>query len=71
MVLISFDGVVYTKSDLASAYNQILVPEDTQKLKNFVFGGNQDLFEQGFYSPCSLFKILQSNHDHSLCWNGC
>ena len=48
------DGVYYTTSDLASAYNQVLLSEDTKKLTNFVVGGEQYRFERGFYGLCGL-----------------
>ena len=48
------DGVYYTTSDLASAYNQVPLSEDTKKLTSFVVGGKQYMFERGFYGLCGL-----------------
>ena len=54
MLLTRLDGVNYTTSDLASAYNQVPLSEDTKKLTSFVVGGKQYMFEQGFYGLCGL-----------------
>ena len=54
MLLTRLDGVYYTTSDLASAYNQVLLSEDTRKLTIFVVGGKQYMFERGFYGLCGL-----------------
>ena len=43
------DGVYYTTSDLASAYNQVPLSENTRKLTSFFDGGKQNMFERGFY----------------------
>ena len=48
MLLTRLDGVYYTTSDLASAYNQVPCSEDTKKLTSFVVGGKQYMFERGF-----------------------
>ena len=53
MLLTRLDGVYYTTSDLASAYNQVPLSEDTKKLISFV-GGKQYMFERGFYGLCGL-----------------
>ena len=54
MLLTRLDGVYYTTSDLASAYNQVPLSEDTKKLTSFVVGGKQYMFERGFYGLCGL-----------------
>ena len=54
MLLTRLDGVYYTTSDFASAYNQVPLSEDTKKLTSFVVGGKQYMFERGFYSLCGL-----------------
>ena len=54
MLLTRLDGVYYTTSDLASAYNQVPFSEDTKKLTCFVVGGKQYMFERGFYGLCGL-----------------
>ena len=48
MLLTRLDGVYYTTSDLAPAYNQVPLSEDTKKLTNFFVGGKQYMFERGF-----------------------
>ena len=58
MVLTRLDGVYYTTSDLASAYNQVPLSEDTKKLTSFVVGGKQYMFKRGFYSLCGLPKFF-------------
>ena len=54
MLLTRLDGVYYTTSDLASAYNQVPLSEDIKKLTSFVVGGKQYMFERGFYGLCGL-----------------
>ena len=54
MLLIRLDGVYYTTNDLASAYNQVPLSEDTKKLTSFVVGGKQYMFQRGFYGLCGL-----------------
>ena len=54
MLLTRLDGVYYTTSDLASAYNQVPLTEDTKKLTSFIVGGKQYMFERGFYGLCGL-----------------
>ena len=53
-LLTGLDRVYYTTSDLASAYNQAPLSEDTNKLTNFVVGGKQYLFQRGFHGLCGL-----------------
>ena len=48
MLLTRLDGVYYSTSDLASAYNQVLLSEDNKKLTRFVVSGKQYMFERGF-----------------------
>ena len=38
MLLTRLDGVYYPTSDMASAYNQVPVSEDTKRLTSFVVG---------------------------------
>ena len=54
MLLTRLDGVYYTTSDMVSAYNQVLLSEDTKKLTSFVVGGKQYIIERGFYGPWGL-----------------
>ena len=58
MILTRLDGKSYTTSDLASAYTKVLLSEDTKKLTSFVVGGEQYMFERGFYGLCGLPKFL-------------
>ena len=34
-------GIIFTSSDLSSAYNQVPLTEDTQKVTSFIVGGRQ------------------------------
>ena len=54
MLLTRLDGVYYTTSDSASAYNQVPLSEDTKKLTSVDVGGKQYMFERGFYDLCGL-----------------
>ena len=54
MLLTRLDGVYYTRSDLDSAYNHVLLSEDTKKLTSFVVGGKHYMFERGVYGLCGL-----------------
>ena len=54
ILLNRLDGVYYTTSDLASAYNQVPLSDETKKLTSFVVGGKQYMFERGFYGLCGL-----------------
>ena len=58
MLLTRLDGVYYTTSDLASAYNQVPLSEDTKKLTTFVVGGKQYMFERRFHGLCGLPKFF-------------
>ena len=57
-LLTRFDGVYHTTSDLASAYNQVPLSEDTKKLTSFVVVGKQYMFERGFYGLCGLLNFF-------------
>ena len=54
MLLTGLDAVYYTTSDLASAYNQVPLSEDTKELTSFVVGGKHYMFIRRFYSLCGL-----------------
>ena len=58
MLLTRLDGVYYTASDLASAYNQVPLSEDTRKLTSFVVSGKQYMFERGFNGLCGLANFF-------------
>ena len=51
-------GTIFTSSDLSSAYNQVPLTEDTQKVTSFIVGGRQYTYQVGFYGlkpyPVSL-----------------
>ena len=49
MLLTRLDGKYYTRSDLASAYKQVPLSEDTKNITSLVVGGKQYMFERGFY----------------------
>ena len=46
-LLTRLDGVYYTRSGLASAFNQVPLLEDAKKLTSFIVGGKQDIFKRG------------------------
>ena len=58
MLLTRLDGVYYTTSDLASAYNQVPLSEDTKKLTSFVVRRKQYRFEREFYGLCGLSNFF-------------
>ena len=58
ILLTRLDGVYYTTSDLATAYNQVPLSEDIMKLTSFAVGGKQYMFERGFYGLCGLPKFF-------------
>ena len=58
LLLIRLNGVYYTTRELASAYNQVPLSEDTKKVTSFVVGGKQYMFERGFYGLCGLLNFF-------------
>ena len=58
MLLTRLDGVYYTTIDLASAYNQVPLSEDTKELTSFVVVEKQYMFERGFYGLCGLPNLF-------------
>ena len=58
-LLTRLDGVYCTTSDLATAYSQVPLSEDTKKLTSFVVGGKQYMFERGFtaYAVSRIFLV--------------
>ena len=42
-------GNIFTSSDLSSAYNQVPLTEDTQKVTSFIVRGRQYTYQVGFY----------------------
>ena len=54
MLLTGLDGVFYTTSVLAAAYNYLHLSEDTKKLTGFVVGRKENMFEREFFGLCGL-----------------
>ena len=55
------DRVYYTTSDLVSAYHQVSLSEDTNKLTSFVVAGKEYVFDRGFYGLCGLPNFIGRN----------
>ena len=53
-MLTRINGKYVTTSDLLSAYNQVPLTNETQKLASFVIGSKQFTFKRGFYGLCGL-----------------
>lgn len=53
-LLTRINGKYFTSSDLSSAYNQVPLTDDTQRLTSFVIGSKQYTFMRGFYGLCGL-----------------
>ena len=55
-------GNIFTSSDLSSAYNQVPLTEDTQKVTSFIVGGRQYTYRVGFYGlkplPSFFSKLM-------------
>ena len=56
-------GTIFTSSDLSSAYNQVPLTEDTQKVTSFIVGGRQYTYQVGFYGlkplPSFFSKLMR------------
>ena len=56
-------GTIFTSSDLLSAYNQVPLTEDTQKVTCFIVGGRQYFYQVGFYGlkplPSFFSKLMR------------
>ena len=54
---------IFTSSDLSSAYNQVPLTEDTQKVTSFIVGGRQYTYQVGFYDlkplPSFFSKLMR------------
>ena len=53
-MLTKINAKYITTSVLLSAYNQVPLTNETQKLASFVIGSKQFTFKRGFYGPCRL-----------------
>ena len=59
------NGKVFSVSDLFSAYHQVPLSSETQKLTSFIIGGKQYIYTRGFYGLCGLpnfFSRLMTIH---------
>ena len=68
-LLTRINGKYFTSSDLSSAYNQVPLTDETQKLTSFVIGSKQYTFMRGFYGLCGLpnfFSRIMTIHFASL-----
>ena len=54
MIMTKINGEYFTASDLSSAYHQVPISPETQKLTSFVIGGKQYTYQVGFYGLCRL-----------------
>ena len=56
-------GNIFTSSDLSSAYNQVTLTEDTQKVTSFIVRGRQYTYQVGFYGleplPSFFSKLMR------------
>ena len=56
-------GTKFTSSDLSSAYNQVPLTEDTQKVTSFIVGGREYTYQIGFYGlkplPSFFSKLMR------------
>ena len=49
-----FDGKYFTTSNLCSAYNQVPLTEETQRMTSFVIVSKKYTFQHGLYGLCVL-----------------
>ena len=54
MIMTKVKGKIFSVSDLSSAYHQVPLCPETQKLTSFIIGGKQYTYTQGFYGLCGL-----------------
>ena len=63
VIMTRITGTIFTSSDLSSAYNQVPLTEDTQKVKSFIVGGRQYTYQVGFYGlkplPSFFSKLMR------------
>ena len=65
MIMTRVNGKVFSVSDLSSAYHQVPLSTETQKLTSFIIGGKQYTYTRGFYGLCGLpnfFSRLMTIH---------
>ena len=48
------NGKYFKASDLSSAYHQVPLSPETQKLTSFIIGGKHYTYKVGFYGLCGL-----------------
>ena len=58
MIMTRTNGKYFTVSELSSAYHQIPLSDETQKLTSFSIGGKQYTYVRGFYGLCGLPNFL-------------
>ena len=54
MIMTRIKGKYFRASDLSSAYHQVPLSPETQKLTSFIIGGKQYTYQVGFYGLCGL-----------------
>ena len=54
MIMTRINGKYFTASDLSSAYHQVPLSPEAQKLTSFVIGGKQYTYQVGFCGLCGL-----------------
>ena len=63
------NGKFFLVNDMSCAYHQVPLSFETQKLTNFIIGGQQHTFTRGFYGLCGLpnfFNRLMTIHFDTL-----
>ena len=58
MIMTRVNGKFFFVSDLSSAYHQVPLRPETQKLTSFIIGGRQYTYTRGFYGLCGLPNFL-------------
>jgi hypothetical protein len=66
VLLTRINGKYFTTSDLSSAYMQVPLTKETQRLVSFVIGDTQYMYLKGFYGLAGLPSFFLKNYDHSL-----
>ena len=58
MILSRVNGKVFSVSDLACAYQQVMLRPESQKLTSFTIGGKQYTYTRRFHGFCGLSNIF-------------